>query len=122
MQHVSVNSQAQIPLPATCWQPKGCLLRALLPGTSKRQYIDSTLATTATGRLGSIKSWIAQCNSSTSKPLLHYILECCHLHQRFGHRIDVEVEGMLTEVVKLVNKAFKDKVSIIALLGAHPVP
>ncbi len=62
-----------------------------------------------------------ECNSSTSKPLLHYILECCHSHQFFGPRMDVEVEGAPTEA-KRVNTALKDKVSIIALLRSHPVP
>ncbi len=60
-----------------------------------------------------------ECNSSTSKPLLHYILECCHSHQHFEPRMNVEVEGTLAE---RVNTALKDKVSIIALLQAHPVP
>ncbi len=46
-----------------------------------------------------------ECNSSTSKPLLRYILECCHWHQSFGSRMDVEVEGALTEAAKRVNTA-----------------
>ncbi len=63
-----------------------------------------------------------ECNSSTSKTLSHYILECCYSHQFFGPRMDVEVEDALAEASKRVNTALKDKVSIIALLRAHPVP
>ncbi len=63
-----------------------------------------------------------ECNSSTSKPLLHYILECCHSHQFFGLRMDVEVEGALAEAAKQVNTALNDRVSIIALPREHPVP
>ncbi len=72
MQHMRANCQAQIPLPGTCWQPKGCILRALLPGTRRWQYIDSALATSATGRLGSLKSWIVQ--SVTVQPLSHFFI------------------------------------------------
>ncbi len=36
-----------------------------------------------------------ECNSSTSKPFRHYILEYCHSHQLFGPRMDVEVKDVL---------------------------
>ncbi len=36
--------------------------------------------------------------------------------------MDVDVEGTLVEAAKQVNTALKDKVSIIALLRAHPEP
>ncbi len=118
-----VNNQAQIPLPGTCWQPKGCLFRALLPGISRWQYIDAALATSATGRFGSLKSWIVQ--SVTVQPLSHFFITFWNDATRInslGIEWDVEVEGALAEAAKRLNTTLKDKVSIIALLRAYPVP
>ncbi len=58
-------------------------------------------------------------NSSTSKPLLQYILESCHLHQLFGPRMDMEVEGTLAEAAKPVNTALRTRCQSLQYFGHH---